>query len=304
MVGMEQKLRIHYYFNDQSHAMNAFVRNKAEKDLLEAIKRVGEILDQELILETEAYQEGGLVENIILVMGAIGGILHYLSPSINDIVKYYFTRNIELEDLQKEKLKAEISKLGYENNIKELELKILTDKQVSRHVSNFYKKIDSYEKIQSIGFKDIGKNSKEYLVDRSDFKNFILIDNVTITDDEDAMIEIISPVLKEGKFNWRGRYLKEKIDFSMGDYKFKIDVIEGKYTFSNGSAFQCWLQITTTYDDFGDEKRKSYSVRKIYGIKDSELSPLVLRKSGVAKKRQEWLTEHDYGSLLELDKNN
>ena len=28
----KQKYQIHYYFDDKSHSMNAFVRNKAEKD--------------------------------------------------------------------------------------------------------------------------------------------------------------------------------------------------------------------------------------------------------------------------------
>lgn len=40
-------------------------------------------------------------------------------------------------------------------------------------------------------------------------------DDEVISQDNDAMIEIISPVLKEGKYKWRGKYHNEKIDFSL-----------------------------------------------------------------------------------------
>lgn len=34
MTNLTQKFELHYYLKDNSHAMNAFVRNKAEKDFL------------------------------------------------------------------------------------------------------------------------------------------------------------------------------------------------------------------------------------------------------------------------------
>ena len=48
MNSITQKFELHYYLKDNSHAMNAFVRNKAEKDFLEAVKRIGDLLDSEL----------------------------------------------------------------------------------------------------------------------------------------------------------------------------------------------------------------------------------------------------------------
>ena len=108
----KQKLEIHYYFNDKSHTMNATIRNKAEKDLLEAIKRVGLILDDEnLTIETEAYQEGGLIEYFTIVFL---GTLHYLAPSINALISHHFTKNTKAEQLD---LKIK------EETLKNLELK-------------------------------------------------------------------------------------------------------------------------------------------------------------------------------------
>ncbi|MFV0562781.1 hypothetical protein [Malaciobacter mytili] len=287
------KLEIHYYFNDGSHSMNAFVRNKAEKELLDAIRKIGELLDNELDIETEAYQEGGLVEWFAFGLP----VLHYLSPAINNIITHYFTKNANLEELDKKIKEETLTNLQLNNifKIKEIEKDIdnkLDNKLVQKYISNFYKRINDYKKVEKIGFKDIKNDSEELIVERQYFKNFILEDNVTLEEDDDAMIEIISPVLKEGKYNWRGKYKDEKVDFSMGDSKFKQEVIEGKHTFLNGSLISCHLQIKTTFDEFGDEKRKTYSVQKVYGTQELELGELKLRESGKKKKHDKWFTDH------------
>ena len=102
-----------------------------------------------------------------------------------------------------------------------------------------------------------------------------------------TVYETISEWLKEGKYNWRGKYKNEKIDFSMGDSKFKQEVIEGKHTFLNGSLILSSLNIKTTFDEFGDEKKKSYSVSKVYGTQELELGELKLREIGKKKKTKE-----------------
>ncbi|CAM3816975.1 hypothetical protein [Arcobacter cloacae] len=299
------KLEIHYYLTDGSHSMNAFVRNKAEKDLLDALRKIGELLDSELEIETEAYQEGGLKE--LILIGFLG-TLHYLSPSINDIITHYTTKDAVVEELDKKIKEETLKNLQLNNKQKELELekdidKKLENKLVQKYISNFYKKIDDYKKVEKIGFKDLTNNSKEIIVERQYFKNFILEDNVTIEEDDEAMIEIISPVLKEGKYNWRGKYKSEKIDFSMGDTKFKQEVIEGKHTFLNGSLILSSLHIKITFDEFGDEKRKNYSVQKVYGTQEIELGELKLRDIGKKKKDKD-LFEKQCPSLFDLlDKN-
>lgn len=116
------------------------------------------------------------------------------------------------------------------------------------------------------------------------------------------MIEIISPVLKEGKYNWRGKYKNEKIDFSMGDSKFKQEVIEGKHTFLNGSILSR-LHIKTTFDEFGDEKKKLFCFKRFMVYKNSELGELKLREIGKKKKDRD-LFEKQCPSLFDLlDKN-
>ncbi|MCD6654172.1 MAG: hypothetical protein LT067_05340 [Sulfurovum sp.] len=288
---LKQKFQIHYYFDDDSHSMNAFVRNKAEKDMLDVLKQVGVLCGSEVTLETEAYQEGGLKE-LIVVSFLLHGTANFFAPFFNNIATHYFTKDAEDRELDKQIKQETLRGLGLDNDKKEDELnkdidKKLQDKQTIRYISNFYTKINNYEKVQKIGFCDVEKNQEEFIVERKDFKNFILEDNKETIEDNNAIIEIISPILKEGKFKWKGLYNGEKIDFSMGDYGFKKEIIEGKHTFSNGSVIECNLQITITYDEFGDEKRKAYSIKEVFGIQELPQELIKLTKSGKRKIREE-----------------
>ncbi len=283
-----QRFQVHYYFDDESHAMNAFVRNRAEKDLLEAVKRILEITEITSEVETEAYGEGGLLETLNLVVPSLTAVAVFLSPAINEILKHHFTKSKTDGALKEETLKG----LQLDNAIKEFDYagkleKALEDKVVRRHVSNYYTKISGYAKVAKIGFKNLSIRSDEILIPRSKFKEFILVDDKTVTEDDDAEIEIISPVLKEGAFNWRGTYKEDRIDFSMGDSKFKSEVINGAHQFANGFVMSCLLQITITFDEFGDEKRRNYSVRKVYAIKANASGGYKLRHFGFKKKMDE-----------------
>lgn len=286
-----QKFELHYYLKDNSHSMDAFLRNKAEKDFLEAIRRIGELLDSELKIETEAYEEGGLKEFLTIT----GIVLTFLAPAMNNIITHYATRNTQAEALDKKIKEVTLKNLELESHKKELEIeeqidKRLNDKLAQKHISNFYKKIDSYEKVEKIGYRSL-ENTEEYIVERKDFKSFILHDDTTIIEDDDAMIEIISPVLKDGKYNWRGKYKNEKIDFSMADYNFKQEVIEGKHTFLNGSSINCHLEIKIIFDEFGDEKNKNHRVLMVYGTKELDLGELKLREAGKKRKYRKQLNE-------------
>lgn len=282
---LSQKFQVHYYFDDESHSMNALVRNRAEKDLLEAVKRVLEISDVSAEIETEAFSEGGLIETLNIIIPSLSAVAIFLSPAINEILKHHLTNSktddaIKEETLKSLKLDNAIKELDYENKL----VKALEDKLVRKHVSNYYSRIIGYEKVEKVGFKNLSIKADEIVIPRSKFKDFILVDDKTVTEDDDAEIEIISPVLKEGTFNWRGTYKEQRIDFSMGDSKFKSEVINGQHQFANGFVMNCLLQVTTTFDEFGDEKRRNHSVRKVYAIKVNDVNSYTLRPLGHKKK--------------------
>ncbi|GAB7562511.1 hypothetical protein LG202_05500 [Methylobacillus methanolivorans] len=294
---LSQKFQVHYYFDDDSHSMNAFVRNRAEKDLLEAVKRILELTSTAAEIETEAFKEGGLIETLNLIVPSLSAVAIFLSPAINEILKHHFTKNKTDDAIKEETLKG----LQLDNALKELDYEnkfsnSLEDKLVKKHVSNYYSRILGYEKIDRVGFKNLSRKTEEIVIPRSKFKDFILVDDKTVTEDDDAEIEIISPVLKEGTFNWRGSYKEQRIDFSMGDAKFKNEVINGQHQFANGFVMNCLLQVTTTFDEFGDEKRRSYSVQKVYGTKESGSTNYTLRSLGYKKKEK-----RDQQSLFDRD---
>lgn len=55
-------LQLHYYLQDDAHEMNAFIRNKCEAELLAAFQYFAEQLGVDVIIESSAYEEGGLKE--------------------------------------------------------------------------------------------------------------------------------------------------------------------------------------------------------------------------------------------------
>jgi len=273
------KYQLHYYFDDDSHSMDAFVRNKAEKEFLEFVKYIGKIFKLDILIETKAYEEGGLKEVLLIGVGVIGG----LSNSINDIITHFVTINSQEVKLNMEIKKETIRGLKLDNDKKELELKIEKDKYIKRKVSNFYTTIDRYDKIVKVGFKQ--NNEDEQVVEKKDFKKFILEEEKDIEIDDNAIIEIISPILNKGRDKWKGIYLGNKISFSMGDSKFKEEVVNGKYKFTHGSYIECRLEINIIYDEFGDELKKTYSVKKVYSFQETTIKNKIITKNGQEKEK-------------------
>ncbi|HBK2055934.1 TPA: hypothetical protein LGF67_001240 [Campylobacter jejuni] len=288
---IKQNFQIHYYFDDNSHSMNAFVRNAMEKDFLNFINEIGNILDIKIKLESQAREEGGLKENIIICL--IGSALCYFAPAVNNILTFYLTEQNKLQnaDLKLKDLELKLKELDLK--LKEEELKnkktqneyikkIEENHKIYRLLSNFYKKVENYEKIKKIGYQF--NNSNELIIEREQFKSFIIEENKDIETIEEAEIEIISPVLKEGKYKWRGIYNGEKIDFSMGDSGFNNAVIRQEYNFINGTTINCQLEISKTFDDYGEEIKTSYRVKKVYSIQANDISKIT--KFGQKRRKQ------------------
>ncbi|EGK8010126.1 hypothetical protein IO400_000917 [Campylobacter lari] len=288
---IKQNFQIHYYLDDNSHSMNAFVRNAMEKDFLNFINEIGNILDIKIKLESQAREEGGLKENIIICL--IGYALGYFAPAVNNILTFYLTEQNKLQnaDLKLKDLELKLKELDLK--LKEEELKnkktqneyikkIEENHKIYRLLSNFYKKVENYEKIKKIGY--LLNNSNELIIEREQFKSFIIEENKDIETIEEAEIEIISPVLKEGKYKWKGIYNGEKIDFSMGDSGFKNAVIRQEYNFINGTTINCQLEISKTFNDYGEETKILYRVKKVYSVKTNEISKIT--KFGQKRKKE------------------
>jgi hypothetical protein len=275
------KVELHYFFGDNSHFMDAAIRHKCEGEILKIIEEISSVLHLPLTPQTEAYHEGGLKEvwafakSNPYILGVITGVLiNVLSDQI--------TIDRELVDLQKESLRLEIQekkinihKLKDElesgdpqilNSISEDLVFILNNKyRVLRSRSDFYKNLYGYQKVTKISGQQINiynePTSEPAVVERDQFKNFILsTDELPKEVDESATIELISPVLKKGKFKWRGFYEGDSIDFYMKDKEFKNSIFNQQISFTNGVSLKCILEIKKKMNEIGEIYVSSYSV--------------------------------------------
>lgn len=254
---------LHYYFSDDSHSMDAFVRNKCEREILALFEEVGKNFQVSFSVESIAYEEGGLKEywkligknkDVITTIASVSAILisflTYLHPPNTDK---------ELEQLTKESIKLENEKKKLE--IKKLQTEVKIAKDISSEItdelassmnenikiairrSNFYKNLSNYEKISSVGFAttdDLSNQAEEKIVPRIEFQNFVLSTNdLPIETDENALIEIFSPILIERNYHWKGYYLGKAISFSMNDKVFKDSVLLRQVKFQHGTRIRC-----------------------------------------------------------------
>lgn len=282
MLRLAEKLELHYYLINESHTMDALVRNKCEAELLAIIVEISEALGIEVNVETGAYQEGGLKE----LWAFIGRNNNQITLVI--LILTLILSRVPLSDSEQEALTKEVTKLTLEEkrlSIEKLkrELKagevqvetadaaanaISNNLKIAARNSNFYKNLAGYEKVTGVGMLPLDKDNQPTAdakyVPRSDFNKFILFTNTLPTEIvDDAQIEIISPVLKEGNYKWKGVYLDAPISFTMSDAEFKDSVLREEISFQHGSIIECVLSIHRKFDEIGDVVITGYSVATV-----------------------------------------
>lgn len=286
-------LLIHYYLNDKSHSMDAFVRNKCEREVLELVNEVARNLRITILIETLPYGEGGLKE-IWKFIGEnkdqLNTLATILALLLSGLITYSQLQepNKELEQLTKEatlldieKKKLEIEKLRNESHSSEKDTKALEQQvtdllnkniKIAIRRSNFYKNLVKYKKVESVGFVstvNLSSQIKENIVPRFEFQNFVLnSDKLPTETDENALIEIFAPVLIEGGYNWRGFYLGSAITFSMNDEEFKNSVLSQEVKFQHGTRIRCVLKIHKKFDEIGEIVITGYTVIIVFELSE------------------------------------
>jgi len=279
-------LELHYWLNDESHSMDAFIQNRCEYEFLGVLKELCSLFDAEIIIETEPLAEGGIIrwfkilskkDKKSIIVGVIAGLavavfVTPISTSISkatEIIIEKIFEDKELNDLEKENLKLDIELKRQkieENNV------------IAKKRSNFYETLENYPKVEkfSISIENAEKISfsEEKIVAKNDFKEFILVnDDLEPTEIDGAIIEIISPVLKKGNYKWMGIYNGEKISFNMKSNEFKTLVQIGDVEFKNGSSINCFLSIRKKIDNEGIENIVRYDVIRVNQYFENE-SPI------------------------------
>lgn len=271
MIKQANKIELHYFFRDETHTMNAFVRNECEKELLTIFKEVILSLDIEIDIESEAFKEGGLKEiwkflgkngvQLTLIITVFGLVLSRIPVENKELVKLQI-ENLELDnELKRQELKKIKNEIRSEeeltDDIVERVLEILDKNyKIIWHKSNFYKKLNFYPKVTKLTTQRLNEQNepveKERTVEREHFGKFILRSDIFPPNiDEEAVIDIISPVLKKGNFTWKGFYKGDIINFEMNDQSFKNSVLNKEIEFINGTAIKCVLQQNRKIDEVG-----------------------------------------------------
>ncbi|MDH7460138.1 hypothetical protein QEG73_02570 [Chitinophagaceae bacterium 26-R-25] len=289
-------LELHYHLDDNSHSMNAVVKNKAEAELLKLLFEVAHILDLELDIEFEALKQGGIkdvikffkkkktkkkFEKLLIYFGGIvsGVIINVVADNLN--------KDKELEELNKVEKKLNIQKLKNDlekDSLTKQQETVIIDKivvninqthKVQVFKSRFYKTILKESKVYQISSVELDDNynptSIEKTIERGKFEKQILetedLKPVTI---EDANIEIVSPVLSHGNMKWKGIYNAKVFSFDLVDSDFKNSVLNRQYSFSNGTSIKCRLEITSTLDENGEELIKEAKVFEVQEVSDGK----------------------------------
>lgn len=253
LIEKSDRLEIHYYFKDNSHTIDSILRNECEKEILYIYKEIASTLGLQLDLETLPSEEGGFKETWKF-LGKNSAQITLLVSIAAIIISRFPVENKELTKLQIENLKLdneikkkELEKLNLEFIQEETELSqqkvidsielVNKNYKISWRKSNLYKKLNNYPKIDSIEVlrfdekKPIGNPRK---INRKEFSKFILSsDELPKLNVENAIIDVISPAIKPGKFKWKGFYNNEIINFLMDDFNFKSYVLKGDIHFSN-----------------------------------------------------------------------
>jgi hypothetical protein len=289
-------LELHYWFNDQTHTMDAEVQNKCEREFLAIINEIAKLFNAEVIIETEPLAEGGIKRWFTILLKkestrvafytalitalATGIIITPIGTTLSEVGKQVIEKifeDSEFKELEKEILKEKLKNLKEDTESKQLEQKkveeeiknlrldselkiqqISVNKVIPKKKSVFYDTLEKYPKVKQISII-VENNVKKAILDeaiihRSRFKEFIIVsDSLEPIRDENAIIEIISPVLKKGDYKWRGFYNKQDLLFNMQSNEFKTLVQTGDIEFKNGTSINCLLEIKRKLDNDGNE---------------------------------------------------
>lgn len=277
-------IELHYWFNDDSHTMNAIVLNKCEYEFLGIAKELALKLKIDIEIETEPLANGGLrswftfkskdkvdIKKALLIFILTNILMAPITTALDVITRQVietFFEHSEIIELKKKKKKAQ---LEYDIAKIETETKLLyrtiDENVVKKKKSNYYENIEKYKKVKdiSVGIADNAKTIiRENKISRAEFGKYILSsDDLEPEVNENATIEIVSPVLKKGKYKWVGIYNGEVIQFSMKSNEFKTLVQVGKIEFKNGSSIICNLIINKKINSEGEVKITGYDVTMV-----------------------------------------
>ena len=286
---MNKKLELHYFIENDLHSMDAFVKNKAEADVLKVLKEISNLLDLKFVFDVEALKEGGVREffkidfarksrknNKLLNVELFCNIA-------SKAITYQLNADEKNTRLEKEAIKNQIQNhkenlyfdedniLLNQDTVTEIVKLIAQNDKVKLYKSAFYKNVIAEKRITKLSFTGLNENgeviSDEQFLERELFAGFILdkIEVAPLTENN-INIEILSPVLGGGEMKWRGIYNAKAINFNLLDKDFKKAVSNREYSFTSGTAITCDIELVRTMDKNGEIRITKANVTNVSKI--------------------------------------
>lgn len=283
MIKFDNKLELRYSFNDKSGYMDAWIRHRCEKEILSMLRVLSDMLDVKMTAYCEPLPlEGGYrmvwpmagesSRSISIILNILMQVLTRPTLSIGGQPLVDRTGADE-ESMQKEiailKRSLKLKKAGALIPRELIEL-LASWPKFCKYKSSFYEALRGYPKVTKIHVRELNEKNRSRSgsleVKREQFDFFILrSDELPKVKDNKATIEIISPVLKDSRYRWKGIYNKggETIDFYMQDEDFKKQMFDEKISFTSGMGIDCVLEIERRLSELGETINVSYTVTTV-----------------------------------------
>lgn len=282
----ENELILHYQFDENLHEIDANMHNQAEQNILSIINEISKSLDIDVEIDLILNVAGGWRDILKFKLKTdVDKIIFtaLYAPIILLLISHFLTSNSKLDDAQISyyQNQAEAAKSQKILNEKQIEYfnKLISNipsvnnsetvKKIYKKQSELYKVMDNegHTKSFSVEVRSSENTFSEIAtVQRSDFIKFIIEPHEEIEVDENATIEIVSPVLNNnGRIKWKGIYNDSLIDFSMKDKEFREKILKKEIRFESENIMSVVLEIKRKVNDDGDEDSVSYAVTEVLG---------------------------------------
>ena len=283
MIKFDNKLELRYYFNDKSYYMDAMIKHRSEKEVLSLVRTLADMLDIKMTVYCESFaQQEGFRE----IWSVAGENSRLISVLLNLFMQVWTRPSllvggqpvVDRSVADEEKMQREIALLRSNLRKKmpgitvtrELVELLSASPRFCKCKSNFYEAVRGYPKVTKFTLRELNENNRSRSgsleVKREQFDYYILrSDELPSVKDNKATIEIISPVLKDARYRWKGIYNKggETIDFYMCDEDFKKDMFDEKIAFKSGMCIDCVLEIQRKMSELGEVVNISYTVETV-----------------------------------------
>lgn len=284
-------IEVQYYFDEQTHLMDALIQNKCEYELLALIKEVALRFKLGIHIETAPLAEKGFrwrfkialkKENktgpLAITAAATVFVAVMASPlaAIQAIeAKKLIEQIVALPDFVEEKKRA---KLQVEKRIEQLLANadnLDTSNIIKKRRSNFYELLNRYAKVNRVQLTAINESGAnpilEKTIPREDFARHIVTTDVLEPETlNDIEIEVVTPVLKKSNYKWVGIYNGKPRAFTMISKEFKKLVQSGKVQFKNGTAINCQITVHKKINSEGVERITATTIDRVNHYYESD----------------------------------